>query len=286
MRVSKIWSLVLGLMLLALVAAWTRASMVSGAKEGFYPFARAVSWTQTRLVPRVAGLFRGASACARAAELEDEVALLRIQLAEMESVSAENAELRRQLGFAASSPLPLVACPVLPRGEGGWWREIRLGRGSSSGIAVGQVVLDAEGVVGRVSAVSPSTADVMLLTDPNFRLACEISVSTNRAASTVQGILYGSGVRHDSGVPELILPVEPLALRYLERDAPLDALPPQVPVRTSGRGGQVPRGLLVGYLLDSEIEADGLSRTGEVRPAADVSDLRMVFVMADGGGAK
>lgn len=283
MRISKIWSLVFGLALLALAGAWMRSFMASGAREGFYPFARAAGWMRARVVPTVANAFRMASAASRMAELEEEVSRLRLELARVDSIAVENEELRRKLGFAARSHSPLVACPVLPRGDGGWWRMIRIGRGTSSGIAVGQIALDENGVVGRVGAVSRSTADVILVTDPNFRLACEVNVSTSGAPVTVQGILQGSGARAAEGRPEIVFALEPLALRYLDRDAPLDDLPEMLPVRTSGRGGQVPRGLLVGYLERSEIDPDGLCRTGSVLPAVDASSLKTVFVMTEGG---
>ena len=283
MRISKIWSLVFGLVLLALAGAWMRSSMAFGVREGLYPFARAAEWFRSRVVPAMASVVHAPATAARMAELEEEVARLRLELARVDTIAVENDVFRRQLGFAARVPRNLVACPVLPRGDGGWWRMVRIGRGSSSGIAVGQVALDANGVVGRVSAVSRSTADILLVTDPNFRIACEIDVSTNRVPVMVQGILNGSGARAAKGRPEIVFALEPLALRYLDRDAPLDNLRKGLPVRTSGRGGQVPRGLLLGYLESSEIDPDGLCRTGVVLPAVNAGDLRMVFVMTDGG---
>ncbi len=283
MRISKIWGLVFGLVLIALAGAWMRSSMVAGVREGFYPFSRAAEWFRSSVVPVAGNVINSASAAARVAELEEEVERLRLELKRVDSIAVENASLRSQLGLEPRVRHNLVACPVLPRGDGGWWRTIRVGRGSSSGIAIGQVAIVANGVVGRVSAVSSSTADILLVADPNFRLACEVNVSTNIAPQYVQGILNGSGARAARGRPEIVFALEPLALRYIDRGAPLDDLPAGLQVRTSGRGGQVPRGLLVGYLESSKIDEDGLCRTGLVQPAVDISDLHMVFVMTDGG---
>jgi rod shape-determining protein MreC len=283
-RVSKIWGLVLGLLLLALAVGILRKGAATVARECFYPFQNAACRVRSGLLPRLSGLFRGASATARAIALEEDRDLLLAQIAQLESVAAENRELRRQLGFARASGHRLVACPVIPGNGGGWWTSIRLGRGASDGLAVGQVALNADGLVGRVVAVTPSTADVMLLTDPNFRLSCEIPAA--HGAPPARGILYGAGVRSSAGVPELLHVVEPLALRYLGRDSTPLSPPPRTPVRTTGEGGHVPAGLLVGYLLDSRPDFDGLCRVGEVAPAVDFAHLPLVFVRVAGGSAR
>ena len=284
MRVSKTWTIALGLLLLALAVGALRHGAAKGAREAFYPFQNAAGRVRSGLVPRLSGWMRGAEAAARAAALEEENGLLRVRAALLEGVVAENEELRRQLGFARASGHRLVACPVLPGNGGGWWKSVRLGKGSGDGLAVGQAVLCADGLVGRVSAVTTSTADVMLPTDPNFRLSCEVAPLPG--APPARGILYGAGVHPGgAGVPELLHVVEPLALRHMERDGAAAEIPPRSPVRTAGEGGQVPAGLLVGWLLESRPDANGLCRVGEVAPAVDFSRLSVVFALADGAPA-
>ena len=58
-------------------------------------------------------------------------ALDRRRLAELE---AENASLRRALELESHTPHRLIACEVISRDDiSGWWRMVRVNRGSSSG---------------------------------------------------------------------------------------------------------------------------------------------------------
>jgi rod shape-determining protein MreC len=54
-------------------------------------------------------------------------------------------------------------------------------------------------------------------------------------------------------------------------------------VVTSGLGLTFPKGLTVGYLLESKLESNGLSREASVVPAADLTALETVFVLTGGG---
>lgn len=280
MRVSKVWGIVFALTLAALASAWLRTRVASGAREAFYPFANATAWFRGHVLVRVSGLVAGGRLAMRVRELEGELARLRLDLARTENLAGENRELRQQLQFVAHAPERLVACQVLSRdGTTGWWRQIRLGKGSRQGLAAGQAVLTGDGLVGRVTTVSPGSAEALLITDPNSRLACELDPPPP-GLDSVRGILYGGGVRAGANAPELLHVLEPLRLRYLARDA---QPAPRTRVLTSGLGGSLPAGLTVGYLLDSEVDAGGLYRVGEVVPAADLTTLATVFVLVGGG---
>ncbi len=279
MRVSKVWGIVFALTLAALASVWLRARLASGAREAFYPFANAASWFRGHVVVRASGWASGGRLAARVRELEAEVARLRLDLMCAEALAGENRDLRQQLQFVAHAPERLVPCQVLSRdGTTGWWRQIRLGKGSRHGLAPGQAVLTGDGLVGRVTTVSPGSAEALLITDPNSRLACELDPPPP-GIGAVRGILYGGGVRAGSNLPELLHVIEPLRLRYLARDA---QPAPRTRVLTSGLGGGVPAGLTVGYLLDSEIDAGGLYRVGEIVTAADLATLTTVFVLVGG----
>ena len=48
---------------------------------------------------------------------------------------------------------------------------------------------------------------------------------------------------------------------------------------TSGLGQTFPKGLTVGYLLESRLEPNGLSREASVLSAVDMASLDTVFVL-------
>ena len=140
-----------------------------------------------------------------------------------------------------------------------------------------------KGDVGRVADVSPHTSEVMLVTDPNSRVACELE-TPGEGVGVVRGILYGGGSR-PSADPALTLlyVVDPLRLRYLAREF---EPAPRVRVVTSGLGTTFPKGLTVGYVLESRLEPNGLSREASVMPAVDMAALDEVFVLSLGGGRR
>jgi len=277
---STYWSWILAASLVVLVGAGLFSSLRPGVREGLLPFHRAAFWLRRQMADRMVNVFSRMDLAARQAGLEREVVRLRQAESELERMAAENRRLRLLLGFRAPAPWRAVGAPVLARGGvTGWWQSLCLGKGAADGVAVGDPVVVPEGLVGRVAAVSAHTCDVLLLTDPNCRVACELDPAPD-GAGAIRGVLYGAGGR--GGTPgglTLLYVVDPLRLRYLRRDvqpAPLTR------VISSGLGGGLPRGLVVGHLLESRASADGLYREADVAPAADLAVLDAVFVLTGG----
>ena len=70
---------------------------------------------------------------------------------------------------------------MIARDSSIWFNTITINRGSSSGIALNMPVVTGSGIVGRVIALSPWTAQVMMVTDEKA------------AAGAIVGQLSGSG---------------------------------------------------------------------------------------------
>lgn len=280
MKRSPYWAWVLTASLLVLVAGGVCSAIRPAARESLLPYQRAVFWFRHRVVDRAARVIARTDLVARQVALEREVVRLRQGAAELERVAAENQRLRALLGFRAPAPWRTVSAPVLSRGGStGWWQGVCLGKGAADGVAVGDPVVVPDGLVGRVSAVSSHTCDVLLLTDPNCRVACELDPAPD-GVGAVRGVLYGAGGRSGphAGLT-LLYVVDPLRLRYLQRDV---QPAPMTRVISSGLGGGFPRGLAVGHLLASRVSADGLYREADVLPAADLAVLDAVFVLTAG----
>lgn len=280
-RWSKVWGAALALALLLLLFGGTRAWLHRAAREAVYPLENATLWCRRHVLARAAAAFHAGGLAARNRELEAEVAQLRLDSALLAALASENRELQQPFGAPARARGRIEPCLVLSRGGSlGWWRQVRLNKGRAHGLAVGDPVLAPDGLVGRISDVTATTADVRLITDPNSRIACELSPA-DAETGVVRGLLYGGGWSgRDADVPTLLYVIEPLRLRYLERDI----MPaPRTRVVTSGLGGTLPPGLLVGYLLDSAVDANGLYRQAEVLPAADFAALAHLFVLVGAG---
>ncbi len=278
MKPSRIWIALLALSLGALL--FFGAGARDWAREVLYPCANARLWFERTVGVRARALFSRTRYAARNAALERDVARLRLAAEDAEASEAEIVRLRALLGFSPQVSGRWEAAPIISRGgTTAVWQSIRLGKGAQQGIAKGAPAVVPDGVVGRVTDVSEHTCEVMLITDPNSRVACELEVA-DRDLGLVRGILYGGGVR-PAAASELTLlyVVDPLRLRYLARDF---EPAPRTRVVTSGLGQIFPKGLTVGYLLESKLEPNGLSREASVLPAVDMASLDTVFVRAAG----
>ena len=284
MKSPKYWYGLLALSLALVIVGWFSADVLQGTREVVYPFENAANWVRRHVVTPVSGVFSRADLAVRNRESADAVDRLRLEVARLEAVAAENRQLRAALNFPPSPNCRIVVCPVLSQGGStGWQRQVRVGKGRLDGLQAGDPALVAEGLVGRIESVTPHTADVLLLSDPNSRVACELEPPP-AGMDAVRGVLCGGGGRTlGEGELQLLYVIDPLRLRFLKRDV---EIAPQTRIVTSGLGGVFPRGLKVGYVLDTAADPAGLYREAEVMPAADLGNLRMVFVLAKTGEAQ
>ena len=282
MKQARLWVWLLVLSLGALI--FWRAGVRDFSREALYPYENAKVWFERSVWIRVQAVFSRARHASRNAMLERDVERLKIAAAEADALDAEVSRLRALLDFTPPVTCRWLAAPVLSRGgTAAVWQSVRVAKGSLHGIRKGDPVVVPEGVVGRVADVSPHTSEVMLVTDPNSRVACELE-TPGEGVGVVRGILYGGGSR-PSADPALTLlyVVDPLRLRYLAREF---EPAPRVRVVTSGLGTTFPKGLTVGYVLESRLEPNGLSREASVMPAVDMAALDEVFVLSLGGGRR
>jgi rod shape-determining protein MreC len=196
----------------------------------------------------------------RAAELERRAELLELDRLELASVRAENDRLRALLSFAHVYPdrrvvgARVVGVRLDPKGL----QLVTIDRGAADGLERMMPVVVAHGVVGRIHAVNPSTADVLLLSDRNSSVA--VRVERSRARANVRG----------TGSPDLA------RLEYALRSD--DMVEGDVLV-TSGTDGVFPRGLPVGRIVGLKRAGQGLYQRADVKPIADVTKLEEVLVI-------
>ena len=201
------------------------------------------------------------------------------QLPRLTSLTAENAELRRRLmeqelgqaqwreqsrlQHATDTLLGLapghhgVVATVIGRSIVPTQHTVLLNHGAREGLTLDSVIVDQEGVIGRVIEVQPATCLVMLLTDPDSRVAGLVERTRE------SGLLVGDGTGRCSMI-------------YLEADAEIQEGDRIV---TAELGGPFPKGLLLGVV--ARVTRHGLSgsATASVIPAARLSRLEDVLCL-------
>lgn len=186
---------------------------------------------------------------------------LKEQQVQTVAIARENEQLRALLGWQRQVPWKLKLANVVMRDPANWWRTIQIDLGSRDGIRTNQPVLTPEGLVGRVSAVSYVSSQVVLIGDPNCRISALVDNAT-----------------HDMGV---ITPGGPLdssvvQLSYLASSANLK---PGQSVLSSGLGGIFPRGIPIGKIVDVQSIEYGLATEASVKLNANLGALEQVWVL-------
>lgn len=224
------------------------------------PVERAVGWVVTGTMNGWRGYVGLRHARERAVEISRENNFLKLERLEREAERAEIERLRRLLSFAESAPTRsylgarIIGVRLAPSGL----QILTLDRGAKDGIARMMPVVTADGVVGRVHAVSDHAADVLVLSDRNSSIA--VRVERTRARANVRGL----------GKPDAC------KLDYALRTE--DIIEGDVLV-TAGTDGVFPRGLPVGRITQLRRSANGLFQDARVIPAVDVARVEEVLVV-------
>jgi rod shape-determining protein MreC len=219
------------------------------------------------VVRPVAGLGGGVAELGRLRSdnrrLAAEVARLRAQERTYADVLAENRRLRGALGMARRCGCRTVGASVVAGPGSNFQLSVTVDAGSGQGVARGMAVVDADGLVGRVTQVSADYATVLLVTDPASGVAATLAGGRGRAA----GIVRGSGDRL-------------LSFQPVRADTPVRRGDPVV---TQGYpGGVFPAGLPVGVVERvEEPGAASLVPRVAVRPYAALGSLDVVAIVVD-----
>jgi rod shape-determining protein MreC len=196
-------------------------------------------------------------------QLRQEQKELRVRALQGEEAMRENGRLRELLGVPRQYPWKLKLGRVVGRDPANWWRMVHINLGSRDGVRPHAPVLTAEGLVGRVTEVSYSQAQVVLVGDQN----CRVAVMVQQTQDTTGVIVASSSDILDNRFVELT---------YLPRHS---ALKPGQQVVTSGQGGIFPRGIPVGQIIDVRDVDFGLYAEARVKLAVDLNRLDEVWVL-------
>jgi len=209
------------------------------------------------------------------ATLQQENETLRIENIRLqEQYVAENEQLRGLLDFKNANPtFRLVGADVVARGQSAvvvgqdtnpYLGYLIINAGSRDGVAIGMPVVASGAVlVGRIARVSPHLAYVQLLNDPTSQVAALLQ------GSRASGLVVG---REDPEKGNLLIMTEIL---------PDETVAENEIVITSGLGGLLPQGLVLGQVESVSYQESALFQEAVVRPALDYRRLEAVVVLLD-----
>jgi rod shape-determining protein MreC len=188
-------------------------------------------------------------------ELQIQLVAARAQIQQLNEQAAEGRRLRELLEFRNRLPFQTVAAEVIATSPGEASKAIFIDKGTDAGLTPDLAVITPAGVVGKILAVFPHTAQVLLITDSSSGAACALE------RSRVQGILKGGKL--NQCLVQYVMNEAPVAIGEL--------------VLTSGLDQIYPKGLPIGTVAQT---ADGnIYKNITVQPTAALDRLEGVLVV-------
>jgi rod shape-determining protein MreC len=203
-------------------------------------------------------------------ELREELAEVRAELAEAQSAIAQNERFRAMLALNEDLGLdpsyePLTA-RIISRSPSVINATLGVNAGSGDGVEVDDPVISGDGLVGRISEVTSSTAQVQLLTDPRN------AVSARVVPDGPQGILEPV-----AGDPD------DLRLDFISDEEEVEE--GQMLVTAGWSNGELssayPQGIPIGEITETTLGEQDFQRV-TARAFADMTDLEYVQILIGG----
>jgi rod shape-determining protein MreC len=170
---------------------------------------------------------------------------------------ATNRRLQQLLGFRSHLPVTGITATVIAASASSWFKSCLLDKGNADGIRKGMAVVTPLGALGKVIDVTPRTAKVLLLTDPNSGV--DVVVQRTRARGIVSGSLENGPI-----------------MKYVKFSEDV-----QVGDRllTSGLDGVFPKGMMVATVTTVRKQSQGLFQYIGVMPTVTLDGTEQVLVV-------
>lgn len=197
--------------------------------------------------------------------------VLETSIDRIDSIEAENIELRRQLDALKDelnisytlSDYEYLNATVISRNVGYWYNKLTINKGSYNGVEKDMVVISSKGLIGRVVKTSTFTSDVRLITtsDTNNKISVHVSNGDNNLYGVINGYDYKNSVLELEGISNT-------------KDVNVGDY-----VYTSGLGGIFPAGILIGTVTEITTDSYDLAKIMKVTPSVDFNDINYVSIL-------
>lgn len=190
--------------------------------------------------------------------LRGQLVMLAQRVQRIDSLDAENTQLRELLKARPRHDIPYMAAELVMLDNDPYRQQMIIDRGDRAGAYVGQPVIDAAGVTGKVISVSRFTSRVLLINDVEQAVPIQVVRNGLRFIARGAGELDGMQVLN---VPN-------------NTDIRVDDV-----LVTSGLGGGFPAGYPVATVTSVQNSSNGPFAEVEARPAAHLARSRLFLLL-------
>ena len=189
----------------------------------------------------------------------------------IDSLMTENIELRKQLESMKEelkidytiNDYEFLNATVISRNVSYWYNTVTIDKGTYNGIEVDMVVVNSEGLIGKVVSTTTFTSDVILLTtsDTNNKISVAISNGKNKLYGLIKDYNYNNNYLEVEGISN----TESVSVGNY--------------VYTSGLGGIFPSGILIGTVEEITTDEYDLAKIINVKLSANFDNINYVAVL-------
>lgn len=205
------------------------------------------------------------------AKLHEEVEELRKEAVGQKAAIGENKQLRKILKLDRSGAIPSgyeeVSGRVIARSPSVWYADVTIDVGSGDGVAVDDPVVNGDGLVGTVAAVTGGSAQVALIADGSSAVAAKV------VPSGIQGV-----IRPEVGEPGALILDFIDSAKHVHRGQKVVTSG----WRAQGLSSRYPPNIPIGEVTKAAILEQEAQQQVRLRPFADLSNLDLVQVLTGG----
>jgi len=155
-----------------------------------------------------------------------------------------------------------IGARIIARDSGNWFYSFVINKGSDDGLAIDMNVIAGSGLVGRIVDVGPNWSKVMSIIDDNSNTSGMVLSTSDILVVSGNLELYAQGV---IGFEKLVDSGD----RVVEGDK----------IVTSNVSDKYLPGILIGYISAINVDANNLTKSGQVTPAVDFEHLEEVLII-------
>ena len=194
-------------------------------------------------------------------DLKKEIELLRQEVSKLNMTRSELEELR-DLKYALNhikddNEHNIISADIIGKSPSNWFNVFTIDAGENRGVKKDSIILNSDGIVGRVYEVGGNWSKVISIIDNSSSVSFQIMRDSN-----LQGIVTGSITSEINGYL-----FDPLADIIIGDK-----------IVTSGLG-TYPKGIIIGEIIGIDKSGDHLLKTIKVEPAVNFKRITKVIVM-------
>jgi rod shape-determining protein MreC len=189
--------------------------------------------------------------------LKDQVNRLQADVAQLSEAKKENESLKKDLNFTKDNKFAYEAAEVISFDPAMLRGTIVINKGKKNGLKAGMAAISEGFLVGRISEVADNTAKIQLITDPLSAIPATLQ---NASTSGIARGEIGYGLAFEK-IPQ--------GNQIGEGDI----------VISSGLGGEIPKGLILGKVEKVERKDNSLFLSASIRPSAGLRNLYRLIII-------